>query len=119
MAEEQSVLGLVTAGLEHVSDVTVSKDAILQFVGGTLQIEQRNKSMNEFVAQLIEKLRKVDVYALLVKGQGIAQCYARPLWRASGDVDLFLSICINRSYKKAFNEYLQRMRRINHDYINQ
>ena len=91
MAEEQSVLGLVTAGLEHVSDVTVSKDAILQFVGGTVQIEQRNKSMNEFVAQLIEKLRKVDVYALLVKGQGIAQCYARPLWRASGDVDLFLS----------------------------
>lgn len=70
MAEEQSVLGLVTAGLEHVSEVTISKDAILQFVGSTLQIEQRNKSMNEFVAQLIEKLRNVDVYALLVKGKG-------------------------------------------------
>lgn len=98
MAEEQSVLGLVIAGIEHVSDVTVSKDAILQFVGSTLQIEQRNKSMNEFVAQLIKKLRKVDVYALLVKGQGIAQCYARPLWRTSGDVDLFLN---KENYNKA------------------
>ena len=54
--------------------------------------------MNEFVAQLIEKLRKVDVYALLVKGQGIAQCYERTLWRASGDVDLFLS---KENYDKA------------------
>lgn len=30
--------------------------------------------MNKFVGQLIEKLRKEDIYALLVKGQGIAQC---------------------------------------------
>ena len=29
--------------------------------------------------------------AVLVKGQGIGQCYHRPLWRGSGDVDLFLS----------------------------
>ena len=31
------------------------------------------------------------VYTLLLKGQGVAQCYERPLWRATGDVDLFLS----------------------------
>lgn len=47
--------------------------------------------MNIFVARLIEKLRKDGVYAILVKGQGIAQTYVNPLWRCSGDVDLFLS----------------------------
>ncbi len=47
--------------------------------------------MNQFIAKLIEKLRDSDIYALLLKGQGIAQCYERPLWRTSGDVDLFLS----------------------------
>jgi len=31
------------------------------------------------------------VYAILVKGQGLAQCYQRPLWRIAGDVDLLLS----------------------------
>lgn len=98
MAEEQSVVGLITAGLERVSDVKVPKEIVLQFIGSTLQIEQQNKAMDEFVAHLIEKLRKEDVYAVLVKGQGIAQCYERPLWRSSGDVDLLLS---DSNYEKA------------------
>ena len=91
LAEEQSVLGVVTAGLEHVTDVKVPKEVLLQLIGSTLQIEQQNKDMNVFVAKLINLLRKEEVYALLVKGQGIAQCYEKPLWRACGDVDLFLS----------------------------
>lgn len=98
VAEEQSVVGIVTEGLEKVTDVNVPKDVALQLVGATLQIEQRNKAINEFVAQLTEKLRAQDVYSLLVKGQGIAQCYERPLWRASGDVDLLLS---DSNYEKA------------------
>ncbi len=98
LAEEQSVAGLITAGLEHVEDVKVPKDVVLQFIGSTLQIEQRNKAMNEFVAWLIENLRKQDVYAILVKGQGIAQCYDRPLWRSSGDVDLLLN---DTNYEKS------------------
>lgn len=98
MAEEQSVVGLVTAGMERIADVKVPQAWVLQFVGETLQIEQQNKAMNEFVAQLIERLRKEDIYTILVKGQGIAQCYERPLWRASGDVDLLLS---NDNYEKA------------------
>ena len=98
LAEEQSVVGLVAAGLEHVEDVKLPKEDLLQFIGQTLQLEQRNKAMNNFVAGLVEKLRNEDVYSLLLKGQGIAQCYERPLWRACGDVDLFLS---EDNYKKA------------------
>ena len=70
----------------------------LQFAGQTIQLEQRNKAMNAFIAKLIERLRKNDVYTLLVKGQGIAQCYERPLWRSCGDVDLYLS---KDNYEKA------------------
>lgn len=98
LAEEQSVVGLVAAGIEHVSDVKIPKDIALTFVGDTLQLEQQNKTMNSFVAKQIEKLREADVYAILVKGQGIAQCYERPLWRVSGDVDLLLS---DVNYEKA------------------
>ena len=98
LAEEQAVVGLVTAGLEHVVDVKVPQDELLQFIGSTLQIEQENLAMNRFIAVLLEKLRKKDVHAVLVKGQGIAQCYEKPLWRASGDVDLFLS---EDNYNKA------------------
>ena len=61
-------------------------------------IEQQNKAMNIFVAKLIDHLRSQDIYALLVKGQGIAQSYERPLWRVSGDVDLLFS---DVNYEKA------------------
>ena len=91
LAAEQSVVGLTTAGLERVKDVKIPKEVILQFVGSTLHIEQHNRSMNEFIERLIARLRKEYVYAVLVKGQGIAQCYEKPFWRSSGDIDLLLS----------------------------
>ena len=98
LADEQTVVGLVAAGLEHVVDVKVPQEIALSFAGYALQIEQRNNAMNGFVSNLINKLREKDIYALLVKGQGVAQCYERPLWRASGDVDLYLS---RSNYEKA------------------
>lgn len=104
IAEEQSVVGLVSAGLEHIQYVKIPQEMALSFVGSALQIEQRNTAMNAFVAKLIEKLRKEGIYAILVKGQGIAQCYERPLWRASGDVDLLLD---ETNYKKAYKVLIQ------------
>ena len=97
LATEQSVHGLVLAGLEH-SDVKPPKVLLLQWIGEVQMIEQRNIAMNHFVAQLTEKLRKEDIYAILVKGQGIAQCYEKPLWRSSGDIDLLLD---KENYEKA------------------
>lgn len=97
LATEQSVLGLVLSGLEH-SDVKPPKELLLQWIGEVQMIEQRNKEMNTYIAELIEKLRKNDIYALLVKGQGVAQCYEKPLWRVSGDVDLLLD---DENYQKA------------------
>lgn len=98
IAQEQSIVGLVAAGMEHVVDLKVPQKYALQFAGETLHLEQRNKSMNTFIADLIDQLRKKDIYAILVKGQGVAQCYEKPLWRSSGDVDLMLS---NDNYEKA------------------
>ena len=97
LATEQSVLGLILAGLEH-SAVKPPQMLLLQWIGEVQIIEQRNKEMNAFVAELIGKLRKNDIYTLLVKGQGVAQCYEKPFRRCSGDVDLLLS---NDNYLKA------------------
>lgn len=98
LAEEQSVVGLIAAGIEHVKNVKVPQEIALSFVGSAIQLEQQNAAMNKFIGVLIEKLRKTDTYTLLVKGQGIAQCYERPLWRACGDVDFLLG---KENYKKA------------------
>lgn len=91
LSEEQSVVGLVAAGIEHVVDVKLPQAVVLQFVGQALQLEQRNTAMNAFIANVVEKMRQHGIYTLLIKGQGVAQCYEKPLWRSSGDVDFFLS----------------------------
>lgn len=99
LAQEQSVQGIVLQGIERFKkynlnadlDLNIPRVLLLQWIGEVQMIEQRNKDMNAFIAELIEKLRKADVYAILVKGQGIAQCYEKPLWRSSGDIDLLLS----------------------------
>ena len=107
LAQEQSVQGLLLQGIEELKakgiDLSVPKVLLLQWIGEVQVIEQRNKEMNAFIAELIEKLRKADIYALLVKGQGVAQCYERPLWRACGDVDLLLS---DENYEKAKAELI-------------
>ena len=65
------------------------KKDVLQFIGRTVQLEQRNQAMNYFIGVLVEKMREAGIYTVLVKGQGVAQCYERSLWRSCGDVDLF------------------------------
>ena len=98
LAEEQSVVGVVAAGLDHVIDKKVPQEVLLQIVGEALQIEQQNAAMNIFIGAIVEKMRAAGIYTLLVKGQGVAQCYEKPQWRVSGDVDFYLS---HDNYEKA------------------
>ena len=102
LAQEQSVQGLVLQGIDwfkvQSSKFNIPQVLLLQWIAEVQVIEQQNKDMNAFIADLIEKLRKNDIYALLVKGQGVAQCYEKPLWRSAGDVDLLLS---DDNYDKA------------------
>lgn len=103
LSQEQSVQGLVLQGLEWYNEhqkgcVEVPQTLLLQWIGQVQMIEHKNQAMNEFVEWIIKMLRKESIYTLLVKGQGVAQCYEKPLWRAPGDVDLLLS---NDNYESA------------------
>ena len=98
LAQEQSVVGLLAAGLEQAKDIQFPKEDVLTIVGEALQLEQRNIAMNHFISEHIDKMMKVGINMLLVKGQGIAQCYNRPLWRTCGDIDLLLD---EENYNKA------------------
>ena len=99
LATEQSVLGIVLAGIDCLpNEQKPPKMLLLQWIGEIQLLEQQNKEMNCFIGDLIEKMRSAGIYTILVKGQGVAQCYERPLWRSCGDVDLFLS---DDNYEKA------------------
>ena len=113
LAEEQSVVGLVVAGIEHVIDIKVPQATALTFVGDALQLEQRNKVMNSYISKLMDELRKQDIYSILIKGQGIAQCYERPFWRAAGDIDLLLD---NHNYEKAKQKLIPKAENVETEY---
>lgn len=90
LAKEQSVTGLVAAGLGHVCDSKVPEEGVIMLAGLSLKTEKKNDSMNDYLASLFRRLHKETISAVLVKGQGIARCYERPLLRSCGDIDLLL-----------------------------
>lgn len=102
LAEEQAVVGLLGAGLEHVEDRKVTKPEAVRFLKKVFSLECKNSEINSFIEKLTLRLRSTGVYALLVKGQGVAQCYERPRWRSVGDVDLLVD---DVNYRKG-KEYL-------------
>lgn len=90
IADEQSVVGLIAAGIEHVEDLKILKQEARPFLAKVFSLESRNVAMNTFIKDLLGRMRSFGINPLLVKGQGVAQCYSRPLWRSSGDIDLLL-----------------------------
>ncbi len=53
MAEEQSVVGLVAAGFDTLQySERPPKEVALPFIGSTLQLEQRNRTMNVFCGKV-------------------------------------------------------------------
>ena len=98
LADEQSVVGLLAAGLEHVEDRKILKPEAVPFLKKVFSQETRNASMNTFIEGMVGKMQQAGIYTLLVKGQGVAQCYERPQWRSAGDVDLLMD---DVNYKKA------------------
>lgn len=98
LAGEQSVLGLVTAGVEKLLTGFFPLTEKLTLLGKCQLIEQKNEAMNHFIAELVKKMQEAGIKVVLVKGQGVAQCYERPLWRSCGDVDFLLD---EENYEKA------------------
>lgn len=103
LAEEQAIVGVLALGIDRLPKEEWPPKAVrLQWIGMTRLIEQKNLSMNAFIKDLIVQLKAEGIDALLIKGQGVAQCYENPLWRSCGDVDLLLDA---ENYNKA-KEYL-------------
>lgn len=121
LASEQSVLGLILAGVEQIKSSSIQgfkmppQELLLQMIGEVQMIEQRNRAMNEFVEELFEKMQVAGINAVLVKGQGIAQCYEKPEWRTSGDVDLLMDA---ENYERAKNLLIPIAETVDVEYTN-
>ena len=98
LSEEQAVTGLILDGLLRSEDIRPSPEELKDFRESVEIIEERNMAMNYFIGIIMDKMKDAGIEAVLVKGQGIARCYAKPMWRAAGDIDFLLD---GDNYQKA------------------
>lgn len=104
LAKQQTVVGLLTDVVVKLPEnLKPPKPLYFSLVMMTGKIEQENKRMNGFAEFLQGKLAMQGVHTLLLKGQGVAQCYRSPLYRQSGDIDLFI---IDKEQYRVAKKYL-------------
>ena len=91
LAYEQTVEGLVASGLNHVVDMRIDKAQVLSFMKRSLGLEKRNKRLDDFIARLVQSVKKEGLQLVLMRGQAVARCYSHPEWRTPGDIDFLLA----------------------------
>jgi len=90
LARRQTVTGIACQGLNYLPDAFLPADAIMfRWITEVDRIERINRAMNETIHELFDLFSSYALHPVLLKGQGTACMYARPLLREAGDIDLY------------------------------
>ncbi|WP_437920467.1 nucleotidyltransferase family protein [Sphingobacterium sp. LRF_L2] len=103
LAIQQTVEGLVFDGMQKLpKEYFPPRSLLLRWTVRIDAIERRSLWMNGILDEQACFFEENNIHAVLLKGQGLAQCYANPLRRVTGDVDwYFPNLTENRMlYKK-------------------
>lgn len=90
-AHRQTVLGLVSRGLEHLKDGSSepSDAAYVKIAVETDGCEKRFRKMSQVRETLFEEFEARGLHPVQLKGQSVAKLYACPELRESGDIDIY------------------------------
>ena len=92
LSRRQTVAGIVFRGLQFLPDELLPPSALLmRWVVTADRIEERNRLMNRVLGDLYTLYVSRELNPILQKGQGVAQFYACPLLRESGDIDFYFT----------------------------
>lgn len=92
LSRRQTVAGIVFRGLQFLPDELLPPSALLmRWVVTADRIEERNRLMNRVLGNLYTLYVSRELNPILQKGQGVAQFYACPLLRESGDIDFYFT----------------------------
>lgn len=88
LARRQTVSGIVYEGVCLLPDELMPPESLLvRWVAEVDALENRNRRMNEALAELYALFRASGLEPVLQKGQGASLWYENPLRRCSGDID--------------------------------
>lgn len=90
LAVSQTVEALVYDGVLRLEKCLLpSEDLLLHWTVRVDALERRNRQMSHMIAELGSLFQKQQVDFMLLKGHTLASCYAQPLHRNSGDIDIY------------------------------
>ena len=91
LAKAQTVTAILLDGIQTLpTECRPPRALYLQWCSDMLVIEEKNHKLNRELANVVELARQIGACPVLVKGQGVAQCYRVPLHRQPGDIDLYI-----------------------------
>lgn len=93
LAVKHALVGLVFSAIEQLNDINNLKPPMplfYQWLGEVLEIENRNKVLNDATKRLTQIFIGSGRRCCVLKGQRLATLYLNSLRRQSGDVDLWV-----------------------------
>lgn len=93
LAINHTVEGVVFDGIQQLpATLLPPKQLLLRWTVRMDTIERRNKWMNQIIAAQARFFSRQGIVAVMLKGQGLANCYANPARRICGDIDWYLPV---------------------------
>lgn len=91
LAQKQALGGILMQAIEKLPpDSRPPKPLLLQWIGWTKNIESVNRQLNNEAVAVSLYFKEKGYRSMILKGQGVAQFYPRPLWRMPGDIDIWV-----------------------------
>jgi len=105
-AQRHTIEGIVFDGLQQLPhDLLPPRNLLLKWAVKIDQIERHNRQMNICIKEQLGVFNRQGFYPVLLKGQGVAACYAIPDHRVCGDIDWYFEQ--KKDYQKA-NEIVRK-----------
>lgn len=92
MAVKQGVSAIVLDGINQLptDGYHLPTEMKLEWIGETMQIEQRNRRQVEVMNDLAEKWKVNGSRVMIMKGQASGMMYPKPEHRSPGDIDCYI-----------------------------
>lgn len=90
LANEQAVQTLLGYALKLSPGLACPEEQRKRIVGQMRQLAFSNNAWRASILRLIQQMNDAGIPALLIKGYAVADCYAAPDCRMSGDVDVLI-----------------------------
>lgn len=91
IAFHQGLSAIVLDGVENLSvESRPVKDNLLNWIGLTMQDEQRYATQWKTAGEIALLLKNKDIRTYVLKGFTVAECYPKPSHRCSADLDCYL-----------------------------